>query len=66
MLLTNDRLGPNITVVIICVLFVCVIAPTAAFFIWKRRHAGKNADIMNTVISQNYYKVPSEAIKWNN
>ncbi|XP_060787262.1 major histocompatibility complex class I-related gene protein-like isoform X2 [Neoarius graeffei] len=65
MLLTNDRPSPNVTVIIICVLFVCVIAPTAAFVIWKRRHGGKNAAIVNTVISQNYYKVPSEAIKWN-
>lgn len=60
MLLTDDRPGPNITVIITSILFVCVIAPTAAFLLYKRRRAGKNADITNTVISQNDYEVPSE------
>lgn len=41
-LLTNDKPGPNVTVIIISVLFVCVTTPAAAFVIWKRRHARKN------------------------
>ncbi|MCJ8735375.1 hypothetical protein PDJAM_G00246180 [Pangasius djambal] len=43
MLLTDDRPGPNITVIAISVLFVCVIAPAAAFLIWKRRRAASQA-----------------------
>ncbi|XP_017322346.1 hereditary hemochromatosis protein homolog [Ictalurus punctatus] len=43
MLLTDDRPGPNITVIITSILFVCVIAPTAAFLLYKRRRAVSQA-----------------------
>ncbi|KAK2840682.1 hypothetical protein Q7C36_012261 [Tachysurus vachellii] len=43
MLLTDDRPGPNITVIIVSVLFVCAITPTVALVIWKRRRAVSQA-----------------------
>ncbi|XP_046727073.1 T-cell surface glycoprotein CD1b-3-like isoform X2 [Silurus meridionalis] len=36
MLITDSRPGPNVTLIIIIVLFMCVITPTAALLLWKR------------------------------